>query len=1051
MKWLSSLALILLTLSSFAQNIPSHPNVTDAKGLRQGKWVLYFDSFYEVIPDTKRLMFYRTIEYKDDKPVGVVHDHLYNGKLFWEGTLLTDRPQDITDKTKPERFFAPELPANIPEHPNALNANGLRHGWWTIVINAGIAEHKKTDSSNYIRYYRVMEFVDGKPVGVAKDYFLTGVLYRELSFTSYRPFKNGDVAEKIDYERPIHIYWEDGSENLIASNRMRFAMHQARGQYELALPYAEEALKATEKLFGKKNYRYSYFLNSIGALYLSMGNYAKAEPFLLESIATAKELAVDIWKITPLMTLYQLYIHTGNNSKLLPLAEQLLLLRGEQYGKNSSAYAAAVGDLGLAYYLLKDYKKAQPLLEQAITMKRQAFGTDDLSSSVFINLAGSFIEQGKYSKAEPLLMKSLETMKKEATNKEKPGLYAKYYNLCLGSLGRLSMEKGNYSEAQKFYDDRLSFVENSFGKQHPNYNFALIAKANLLEARGNYKEAEPLYQSAVAGIHKAIETFFPSFSDSEKEAYYRQVKSVFTDFNSFCILRSWESPAILSDLYNNQLATKALLLNSSSKWKQRIRNSGDKKLFGIYTDWEVNQAILSRMYKDNKPNQRKNIDSLEQVTNAQEKELSRRSEMFATLSEKKKSTWTDIKSKLKPNEVAIEMIRVNKYGISKMVTDSSDVSFPRYKVSGITDTVYYAALLVTNTSTVPELVLFANGNALEKKYIKGYSNSIKSQIEDKESYNQFWKPIADKLNKLYRKKELSNVRIYFSPDGVYNQINLNTLLNPATNKYLFEEVKVSTVTNTKDLLAVRKEEAYNNLAYLFGYPDYGVSLEDRNAMVKKERESQPVYYAVNLERGGADLMQLPGTKTEVENIAALMKAKGWQPEVLIGQQAMEETLKECFKPRVLHIATHGYFQQDDNTNQHPLLRSGLMLAGAGESLDGKKEDASEDGILTAYEAMNLNLDNTDLVVLSACETGLGENHNGEGVYGLQRAFKVAGTQTIVMSLWKVNDETTQQLMTAFYENWLKGETKRNAFEQAQLSLKAKHKAPYYWGAFVMVD
>jgi CHAT domain-containing protein len=176
--------------------------------------------------------------------------------------------------------------------------------------------------------------------------------------------------------------------------------------------------------------------------------------------------------------------------------------------------------------------------------------------------------------------------------------------------------------------------------------------------------------------------------------------------------------------------------------------------------------------------------------------------------------------------------------------------------------------------------------------------------------------------------------------------------------------------------------------------------------------------------------------------------------------ASEKNLKEAKSPRVLHIATHGFFlPETENTEEkvfgieagklkeNPMLRSGLMLAGAEKVIEG----SGEDGILTAYEAMNLSLENTEIVVMSACETGLGDVKNGEGVYGLQRAFKVAGANAIIMSLWKVNDDATQELMTLFYKYYAVSGNKQDAFKKAQLELKTKFKDPYYWGAFVLVE
>ncbi len=219
---------------------------------------------------------------------------------------------------------------------------------------------------------------------------------------------------------------------------------------------------------------------------------------------------------------------------------------------------------------------------------------------------------------------------------------------------------------------------------------------------------------------------------------------------------------------------------------------------------------------------------------------------------------------------------------------------------------------------------------------------------------------------------------------------------------------------------------------------------------------------------------MPGSKAEVDQIEKILTQKGWEVHSLTGERALEGNLKETYRPKILHIATHGYFEKKENEESNPLLHSGLLLAGAESALNGQRQESLDDGILTAYEAMNLNLDNTDLVVLSACETRLGEIKNGEGVYGLQRAFKVAGAKSIIMSLWKVDDEATQELMVSFYKHWLSptqpprrggantnaaisppprgglGGAKRSAFLKAQKELKAKYPEPYYWGAFVMV-
>ncbi|MCU0393897.1 MAG: CHAT domain-containing protein, partial [Thermoflexibacter sp.] len=353
---------------------------------------------------------------------------------------------------------------------------------------------------------------------------------------------------------------------------------------------------------------------------------------------------------------------------------------------------------------------------------------------------------------------------------------------------------------------------------------------------------------------------------------------------------------------------------------------------------------------------------------------------------------------------------------------------------------YYLALVLTQKELIP--IMLNNGKSLETQYLAHYQKIAKAQdnpdlvLKDTLLYNAFWKPIAEKLG--------NAKTIYLSPDGVYHQINLNTLLNPQTKQYVIEEgYDIQLLTNLKDLLTTQKNNT-NKTALFFGRPQYNMSQENYQALPAEVRgiESENSQNQAITEINWSDLKE---TETEVKAINELLQDKKWTTAVFLGKEALEGRLKKVKNPTILHIATHGYFRSKGVGNA--MLNSGIVLAGVNTT----KEAGSEDGILTALEASNLYLDETDLVVLSACETGLGEVSNGEGVYGLQRGFQVAGTKSLIMSLWKVDDKVTQRFMQLFYKAWLsEGKTKRVAFKEAQAQIKKDNQYPYFWGAFVMI-
>jgi CHAT domain-containing protein len=311
-------------------------------------------------------------------------------------------------------------------------------------------------------------------------------------------------------------------------------------------------------------------------------------------------------------------------------------------------------------------------------------------------------------------------------------------------------------------------------------------------------------------------------------------------------------------------------------------------------------------------------------------------------------------------------------------------------------------------------------------------------MADEFSYKYFWKAISDKLNSVGAKK------VYLSPDGVYHIINLNTIPVPGKRgKYVQDEIELFYISNLKDLTDAGSRKNLQK-ALLIGHPDYNFE----NNKIKGSGERSITIDENSKSLRNAQFTDLPGTDSEVKKISTALEDKKWEVTSFNEKEATEERVKQSGEVQVLHIATHGFFlPAKGSQSSASMMNSGVVLAGVSAAPDPSRQ---EDGILTAAEASNLKLDNTDLVVLSACESGLGALASGEGVFGLQRGLRVAGAKGIIMSLWKVNDDATQELMSAFYKEWTKNNDTAKSFRSAQETVRKKYPDPYYWGAFVYI-
>ncbi|MTI22294.1 CHAT domain-containing protein [Fulvivirga sp. RKSG066] len=566
------------------------------------------------------------------------------------------------------------------------------------------------------------------------------------------------------------------------------------------------------------------------------------------------------------------------------------------------------------------------------------------------------------------------------------------YATLLNNLAEIYLDEEEYDLALRYYEKAISFLKDHYQSHTFVYQQTLVGLAETYMFSNELDKAEKIYIESKELLLSDIASNFTYLSEEEQRAFYLNLVSIMESFELFAMIRggaaNWpeisHNKQIYGHFFDFRLATKGLLLNNSFRLKKEILASEDDELKKNFQDWQVvRDQLASATSIDEKERLLKKAEVLE-------KTLARQTHQFDGANTPTRS-WKDIRQKLAPGEAAVELIRI---------------------FNGF----FYVALIVTpDTQSQPELALIKGetDRLLEKEYFNSYHNHIQLKVKDTTSHRIFWKPIKDTLE-AYSDNPIK--KIYIAADGIYNQINLNTLFDTESQIHLLDQVELVQLSSLNDLFDAQHTDV-NKSALLIGRPDFS----------------------------NTEFADLKATEDEVKNINTILNQNGIESRYFTGSIASESLLKSLDKlPGILHFATHGYFVEGEEEQSlvDYMLQSGIVLSAP--------EPSKEDGILTAYEMTNLNMANTELVVLSACETGLGKVEAREGVYGLQRAVHIAGARAIIMSLWKVDDQATSELMTHFYTNWLSMGDKRAAFIEAQQQLRKKHPEPYYWGAFVLV-
>lgn len=826
-----------------------------------------------------------------------------------------------------------------------------------------------------------------------------------------------------------------------------------QGNYAAAAPILEQIVVAAEQEYGR-NFMYFNVLIYTRDNYIKLQDYAKAAAFgvRLDSIyAETKPYSDD--GLINLNQVFSNFTYAGNYGKAQIYADKCLAEYAKRYGKKTTDYATCLSNVGISYQAMSLHEKSLEYFNQALIIVQKTEPNSQQHFSILNNvMTGEFL-LGRKKEAADHALEVLNMAKK--MYKDVPLVLAHFhsnYGIHLQNIGDYDNARLQFEEADRIFKKNQLTSGETYADFLSNYSVFLFETGKLQEAKNAAAQSLQNFINIYgSGSHR---TFYAKInlgifsglngdgyagirnSTSALEQYLERFKRnqfVLTEKDriesrkffdqTFGMLvgelliknkgvGEAEKSSFFGDLYNLHINSKGMVLSSINKTKNQILSSGKPELITKYQEWIQlkNQISYYNGLTLESLNQAGiNLENQKREAAKQEKEIFTQAGLFNE-QEADWVTWQQVREKLKPGEVAIEIIR----------TEYKEVVN------------YMAMILAPETTKGPIMIPLSDASTLENSGYKYYKNCIEYEIADLKSHNLYWKTIADAIREI----QPSNERIILSTEGIYNVVSLNSMKLPETGKFLIEDNQIKLMTNTINLV-VKTPQPSGADTWLIGDPDFAAPPSSNN-----QRGSE-VRLVSNLR---FELPKLPGTYDEVTNIRKLLPAEE-SIHVLTAKNATETAVKKIQSPKTLHFATHGYFGQDDQA----MLNTGIALSGLNTFYENPSVYRGDDGLLTSYEIQGLNLTGTDLVVLSACETGLGNAVTGEGVFGLQRAFRIAGAETLIMSLWKVDDRATQLLMTQFYKNQLITSDLNAAFRLAQNELMTAYPNPKYWGAFLLVE
>ena len=834
---------------------------------------------------------------------------------------------------------------------------------------------------------------------------------------------------------------------------------------------SEEAYKQAlvlAKQIGKTNVQME-ILKGLWNLVNTIGNVQQAQTY-----AASIDSLVDV--TADLQTKFTYYNQKGNETKVLGqygIAEQWYL-RGKDLAERldintvSASRHLSYSNLRNLYAAMGRYDDAIQYAKKAIEEFHAHTTKDDVTYNMpYMALADIYRLAGNKENCYRSLDKLFETALRMTEPKELSLLYttrgrcrfafkdykyalddykkadellaAKYPQTdgdrisLLALTGGVEHQLGNYAKSEQLYRKYAEYTKALYGEKSLEHINAQIYLANAEGFAGNVTNGCNDYAAAEQQLKALMKQRIPYMSSTEREGLWGSLSALFTMMTPYALEAKQMQTAFTKSSYDALVMSKSFLLESERSMYDVIKRMGTPEDMHDYTVLAFMKNQVKVLEKDYKANADSILGVSRKVTRL-ENQLANRCKGYSDGTDFMDVDYDAVKHALGQNEVLIDF--------TDYISQTQGRKYAAYIINKVQDYPLLKALFAERQIDSLGIV------RPDMYYSEDYSEDVLKLL---------WEPLKVKVSE--------GATIYYVPSQLLFQISLESLSLP-DGSVLGSHYHFVRLSSARELVKMKSEsKGYkSNSAVLYGGLQYDLEDSDMVEEAKKYDLSNLLALRGEITRGDSVFHDLQGTKEEILKIEDLLKRNKWQASSYMGKNGTEESFLNMHgkSPKLLHLATHGFYYTPNRAENIDYLKgytdamslSGLVLSGGNAAWLGKPLPKGVlGGILTANDIARLDLSNTDMVVLSACQTGQGKA-TSEGLYGLQRAFKKAGVGTIVMSLWSVSDKITSEFMTTFYERLTPKNNvwnKRKAFEEAKEIIRKKHPAPFHWAAFVMLD